>query len=127
VESLVSSHTASPLITSVIPPPRSPPEIASLFEGEESLSPITMHHLQPIIEEVATPMQSLVNPTLLEESNAPLSHVIKIPNPTPSEREKFILPSNTLPPSPDKVPYDWDDLMGHPIPPPMSFPARDII
>jgi hypothetical protein len=83
--SLVSPHTTSPLITSVVPPPQSPPDLASFFESEASPTPVTMHPLQPIIEEVATPVQSLVNPTLLEESDVPLSHVINIPNPTPSE------------------------------------------
>jgi hypothetical protein len=86
-----------------------------------------MHPLQPIIEELAKPVQSLVNPTLPEENDAPCSHVINISNPHPFERGRFILSQNILPPSPDKVPFDWNDLMGHPIPPPMSFPLRDII
>jgi hypothetical protein len=86
-----------------------------------------MHPLQPIIEEVATLVQSLVNPTLHEESDAPFNHVINIPNPPPFERERFILSPNVLPPSPNKVPFNWDDLMGHPIPPTMYFPLRDII
>jgi hypothetical protein len=62
-----------------------------------------------------------------EENDTPFSHVINIPHPPPSEQERFILPPNALPPSPDEVPFDWDDLMGHSIPPPMSFPLRDII
>jgi hypothetical protein len=66
-----------------------------------------------MIEEVATPVQSLVNPTLPEERDAPFSHVINIPNPSPSERERFILPPNALPPSPDEVPFNWDNLMGY--------------
>jgi hypothetical protein len=66
-----------------------------------------------MIEEVATPVQSLVNPTLPEESDAPFSHVINIPNPSPSERERFILPPNALPPSLDEVPFNWDNLMGY--------------
>jgi hypothetical protein len=125
--SLVSPHTTSTFITSVVPPPQSPPDLASFFESEVSLAPIIMHPLQHIIEEVATPVQSLVNPTLLEESDVPLSHVINIPNPSDYEQERFILPSNSLSQSPYKVPFDWDDLMGHPIPPPISFPLRDII
>jgi len=124
---MVSPHTTSSLIISVVPPTQSSPDLTPFVKGEVSLSPITMHPLQPIIEEVATLVQSLVNPTLPEESDAPFSHVINIPNPPPSERERFILPPNALPPSPDKVPFDWDDLMGHPIHPPMSFPFRDII
>jgi hypothetical protein len=86
-----------------------------------------MHPLQPIIEEVATPVKSLFNPTLLDESDAPFGHVINITNPSPFEKEIFILPLNSLSPSPNEVPFNWDDLMGHPIPPPMYFPLRDII
>jgi hypothetical protein len=124
---MVSLHTTSPLIVSVFPPTQYSPDITPFVKGEASLAPITMHPLQPIIEEVATPVQYMVNPTLLEENDAPTSHVINIPNPPPSELERFILPLNALPPSPDEVPFDWDDLMGHPIPPPMYFPLRDII
>jgi hypothetical protein len=88
--SLVSPHTTSTFVTSVVPPPQSPPDLASFFESEASLSPITMDPLQPIIEEVATPVQYIVNPTLLEEGDVPLSHVINIPNPTPSQQSIFI-------------------------------------
>jgi hypothetical protein len=125
--SVVSLHTTSPLIISVVPPTQYSPNLTPFVKGEASLAPITMHPLQPIIEEVATPMQSLVIPTLPEENDAPFIHVINISNPPPSEQERFILPLNALPPSPDKVPFNWDDLMGYPIPPPMSFPLRDII
>jgi hypothetical protein len=86
-----------------------------------------MHPLQPTVREASTPVKSLFNPTLFEESDAPLSHVLNIPNRTPSEQEIFILPPNPLSPNPDEFPFDWDDLMGHPIPPPMYFPLRDII
>jgi hypothetical protein len=86
-----------------------------------------MNPLQPIIEEVVTPVQSLVNPTLPKESDVSFIHVINIPDHSPSERERFILPPSALPPSLDEVPFDWDNLMGHPIPPPMSFPLRYII
>jgi hypothetical protein len=84
--SLVSPLTTSPLIASVVAPPQSLPDLTSFFESESSPTPITMHPLQPIIEEVATTLQYLVNPTLLEESDAPLSHVINISNPPPSKR-----------------------------------------
>jgi hypothetical protein len=76
----------------VVPPLQSPPDLASFFESEASLTLVTMHPLQPIIKEVTTPVQSLVNPTFLEEIDAPLSHVINIPNPSPYEQERFILP-----------------------------------
>jgi hypothetical protein len=60
--SMVSLHTTSPLIASVVPPMQSSPDLTPFVKGEASLSLVTMHHLQPIMEEVATPMQSLVNP-----------------------------------------------------------------
>jgi hypothetical protein len=44
-----------------------------------------MHPLQPIMEEVATTMQSLVNPTLPEENDATFNHVINISHLPPSE------------------------------------------
>jgi hypothetical protein len=76
---------------------------------------------------VVIPVQSLVNSTLCVESYTSFIHDINMPDPSPSERERFILPSSALPPSLDKVPFDWNDLMGNPIPSPMSFPVRDII
>jgi hypothetical protein len=124
---MASPHTTSLLIISVIQPTQSSPDLTPFVKGEASLAPITMHPIQPIIEEVVTPVKSLVNPTLPKESDAPFSHFINIPNPPPSKRERFILYPNALPPSLDEVPFDWDDLMGHPIPPPMYFPLRDII
>jgi hypothetical protein len=124
---MVSPHTTSPLIVSMFPSTQSSPDPTPFVEGEVSLAPITMHPLEPIIEEVATPVQYMVNPNLPEENDAPFSHVINISNPPPSERERFILSQNVLPPSPDEVLFDSNDLMGHPIPPPMSFPLRDII
>jgi hypothetical protein len=124
---MVSLHTTSPLIISVVPPMQSSPDLTPFVKGEASFAPVTMHPLQPIIEEVVAPVQSLVNPNLPKENDAPFTHVINISNPPPFERERFILPPNSLPPSPDEVPLDWDELMGHPIPPPMYFPLRDII
>jgi hypothetical protein len=44
-----------------------------------------MHPLQPKIEEVVTPLQSLVNPTLLAGSDASFNHVIIILDPAPSK------------------------------------------
>jgi hypothetical protein len=83
--SVVSIHVTSPLIVSVVPPTQSSPDLTPFVKGDASLSPVTMHPLQPIIEEVAMPVQYLVNPTLLEENDAPFSHVINISNPPPSE------------------------------------------
>jgi hypothetical protein len=62
--SVVSLHTTSPLIVLVVPLTQYSPNLTPFVKSEASLAPITMHPLQPIIEEVATPVQSLVNPTL---------------------------------------------------------------
>jgi hypothetical protein len=86
-----------------------------------------MHPLQPIIEEVVTPVQSLVNPTLPEESDASFNHIVNIPNPAPSEQERVFLSPSPLPPGFEEITFDWDSPMGYPIPPPMSFPLRDIV
>jgi hypothetical protein len=83
--SMVSPHTTSPLIVSVVPSMQSSPDLTPFVKGEAYFASITMHLLQPIIEEVATPVQYLVNPTLPEDNDAPFSHVINIPNPPPFE------------------------------------------
>ena len=76
---------------------------------------------------MVTPVQSLVNPTLLLEGDASFNHVISISDTTPFEQERVLLSLSTLPPSPGEVPFDWDGLVGYPMPPPMSFQVRDII
>jgi hypothetical protein len=82
---MLPPHTTSPLMVLVAPLPRFSHELTPFFEGEVSLCPAIMNPLQHIIEEVATPVKFMVNPTLSEESNAPFSHVINIPNPPSSE------------------------------------------
>jgi hypothetical protein len=124
---MISIHTSPPLMVSVVLPLRFSSDLTPFAEGEASLAPVTMHPLRPIIEEVTTPVQSLVELTLSEKNDAPSSHVINISSLLPSKQEGFILPPNILPLSPDEVPFDWGNLMRHPIPPPMSFPLRDII
>jgi hypothetical protein len=66
--SVVSLHTTSPLFVSMVPSTQFSPDLTPFVKGEASLTPITMHPLQPIMEQVATPVQSLVNPTLLAEN-----------------------------------------------------------
>jgi hypothetical protein len=83
--SMVSHHTTSPLIISVVPPRKSSPDLTPFVKGEASLAPITMHPLQPIIKEVVTPVKYMANPTLPEENDEPFIHVIKISNPPPSK------------------------------------------
>jgi hypothetical protein len=67
---------------------------------------ITMHPLQPRFEEVVIQVRSLANPTLRIENGTSFSHVINMLDPSPSERERFILPMSTLSPSPDEVPFN---------------------
>jgi hypothetical protein len=86
-----------------------------------------MHPIQPMVEEVVVPMQYPVNPTLLLEGDASFNHVIIISSTAPSEQERVLLSPSTLPPSPGEVPFDWDGLVGYPMPPPMSFQVRDVI
>jgi hypothetical protein len=80
-----------------------------------------------MVEEVVAPMQFSVDPTLLVLVLYLLYHVISISSTTPSEQERVLLSPSTLPPSPGEVPFDWDGLVGYPMPPPMSFQVRDII
>jgi len=124
---MIPHHTTSPLVIPIVSPPRFSSDLTPSTKGEASPAPVTMHPLQPIIEEVTTLVPFMVKPTLPENSDAPSSHVINIPSLPPSEQERFILPPNTLSLSSDEVHFNWDDLTGHPIPPPMSIPLRDII
>jgi hypothetical protein len=86
-----------------------------------------MHPSQPTIEEVVISMQLLVNPTLPLEGDASFNHVINISGIAPSEQEIILLSPSTLPSSSGEVPFDWDGLVGYPIPHPMSFQVREII
>jgi hypothetical protein len=72
-------------------------------------------------------MQYSINPTLPLEGVASFNHVINISTNAPSDQERVLLSPSTLPPSPGKVPFDWDGLVGYPMPPPMSFQVRDVI
>jgi hypothetical protein len=125
--SVVSPHLVPPLIEMEVTPLQYSPDLTPVFEGDVSPIPVVMHPLQIIIEEVVVPVQYLVDPTHLMGTNSSFNHVIIILDPTPYEREICILSLSVLPPSPKKVPFNWDGLIGYPIPPPMSFPVRDII
>jgi hypothetical protein len=86
-----------------------------------------MHPIQPMVEEVVIPIQSPVNPTLLLEGDASYNHVISISHTTLLEQETILLSLITLPSNIGEVPFDWDGLVGYPIPPPMPFQVRDVI
>jgi hypothetical protein len=120
-----------------------------IFWGDTLLELVVSHPIQPMVEEVVVSMQYSIDPTLLLESDkskeavAPMQflvdlallvlvlylqcHVLSCSITSPSKQERVLLFPISLPPSLDEVPFDWDDLMGHPIPPYMSFPLRDII
>jgi hypothetical protein len=78
-------------------------------------------------KEMVAPMQFLVDPALLVLVLYLLCHVLRISITSYFEQERVLLFLSSLPPSLDEVPFDWDGLVGYPMPPPMSFPGRDII
>ena len=78
-------------------------------------------------KEEIVPMQFLVDPALLVLALYLLCHVLSISITSPSEQEKVLLFPSSLPPSLDEVPFDWDGLVGYPMPSHMSFLGRDII
>jgi hypothetical protein len=81
---VVSPHLV-PMIDMVVTPLQSSLDLTPIVKGGVFPIPITMHPFQSGIEEVIIPMKYLVNPTLLEESDASFDHFINIPDPTPSE------------------------------------------
>jgi hypothetical protein len=88
---------------------------------------VVTHPIQPMVEEVVVPVQFLVNPTLPLEGDVSFNHVVSISGTAPSEKERILLSLSTLPSSPGEAPFDWDGLVGYPMPPPMSFQVRYII
>jgi hypothetical protein len=103
---MVSPHPMSPLIGIAVMLLQSYLEDTPVIEGEVSPISVIVHPLQPRIEEVFVPVQSLVNPTLLVECDESFNHVINIPDKTPSEQEIFFLSPSTPPPSPEEIPFD---------------------
>jgi hypothetical protein len=124
---VVSPHPVSPLIDTAVMLLQYYPDHTPIVEGDVSHVHVIMHPIQPRVEEVVIPVQSLVNPTPLVEGDASFNHVISISDTAHSEQERVFISPNTLPPSPKKVHFDWDGLVGHPMLLPMSFQARYII
>jgi hypothetical protein len=60
--SVVSPHLVPPLIDAVVTPLQSSLDFTPIVKADVSPIPITIHPLQPRIEEVVIPMQYLVNP-----------------------------------------------------------------
>jgi hypothetical protein len=126
-ESMVSPYPVSLLIDTTVMTMQSSPYHTPIIKGDVSPIPIIMNPIQPRVEEVVVPVQSLVNPTLLLEGDASFNHVIIISDTAPSEQERVLLSLSTLPSILGEVPFDWDGLVGYPMPLPMSFQIGDII
>jgi hypothetical protein len=142
---LVVSHIVQPMVMSM----QSLTENTPFFWGDAPLDLVVSHPIQPMVEEVVvsmkylinltlllesykskevvTPMQFLVDPTLLVLASYLLFHVLSISITSPSEQERVLLFLSSLPPSPDEGPFDWDGLVGYLMPSPMSFPGSDIV
>jgi hypothetical protein len=142
---LVVSHIVQPMVMSM----QYLTENTPVFWGDVPLDLVFLHPIQPMVEELVVSMQYLIEPTLLSESDKSkeaftpmqflvdpallvlvlhlLCHVLSISITSPSELERFLLFLSSLPPNIDEVLFDWDGLVGHPMPPPMYFPGRDII
>jgi hypothetical protein len=101
---VVSSHLV-PQIDRTVKPLQSSLDLTPIVEGDVSHIPVTMHPLQPRIEEVVVLVQYLVNPTLLVESGASFNHVINIHGPSPSERERVFLSPSPLPPGFEEITF----------------------
>jgi hypothetical protein len=124
---VVSPNHVPPLIDVTVIPLQSSSYHTPIVEGDVSPIHVILHHLQPRIEEVVIPVKYVVNPTPLVEGDAFFNHVISIPDPGPFEQERVLLSLSSSPPSIKEITFDWDGLVGYPMPPPMSFPVRDII
>jgi hypothetical protein len=142
---LVVSHLVQPTIMSM----QYSTDNTPIFWGDTPLYLVVSHPIQPMVEEVVVSMQYSIDPTLLSESDKSkeavvpmqflvdpallvlvlyfLCHVLSISITSPFEQERFLLFPSSLPPSLDEVPFYWDGLVGYLMPPPMSFPGRDII
>jgi hypothetical protein len=142
---LVVSHLVQPTVVSM----QSSTDNTPVFWGDAPLDLIVSHPIHAMVEEVAISMQYSIDPTLLLESDKSketivpmqflvdsallvlvlylLCHVLRISSTTPSELERVLLFLSSLPPSLKEIPFDWGGLVGYPMPPPMSFPGRDII
>jgi hypothetical protein len=139
------SHLSQPMIVLM----QSSTDNTPIISGDAPLDLVVSHPIQPMVEEVVISMQYLIEPTLLLQSDKSkevvvpmqflvnptllvlvlylLCHVLSISSISPSEQERVLLFLISLRPSPNEVPFDWDGLVGHPMPLPMYFPRRDII
>jgi hypothetical protein len=142
---LIVSHIFQPMVMSM----QSSIENTSIFWVDAPLDLIVSHPIQPMVEELVISMQSLINLTLLLESDKSkevivpmqflvdstllvlviylLCHVLINSITSPSEQERVLLFLNYLPRSLHKDPFDWDGLVGYPMPSHMYFLGRYII
>jgi hypothetical protein len=142
---LVVSHIVQPTVMLM----QSLTDNSPVFLGDAPLDLVVSHPIQLMVEKVVISMQYPIHPTLLLESDKSkeavtpmqflvdpallvlvlhlLCHVLSISITSPSEQDRFLFFPSSLPPSIDEVPLVWDGFVGYPMPPPMSFPGRDII
>jgi hypothetical protein len=142
---LVVSHPVQPAVVSM----QSSTDTTPIFGGDASLDLVVSHPIQPMVEEVVMLMQSLVDPTLLLESDKPkevtlsmqssvnptlllegdasFDHVLSISSSVPSSLGSIPLSSSMLPPSPRVVSFDWNDLVEPRLPSSTPFQIRGIL
>jgi hypothetical protein len=138
---LVVSHLVQPMVMLM----QSSTDKNPVFGADTPLDLVVSHPIQPMVEEVVISMQSSIDPTLLLESDKSkeavvpmqflvdpallvlvlylLCHVLSISSTSPFEQERVLLFLSSLSPSIDEGPFDWDGLVGYPMP----FLGRDII
>jgi hypothetical protein len=133
VSSLVSQKYNQSLVDEVIMTIPSSADIGLIFGGDVTLDHIVSHLFQLVAEEVVMLMQSLVDPTLLLESDhsskvvesmqysanptilprsdASFNYVFRIFSLVPSKQGGIPLSLSTLPPSLRMVSFYWSDLV----------------
>jgi hypothetical protein len=117
-----------------------------LFGDDVPVDHVVSHPIQLVVEKVVTPMQSLVDPTLLLESvestkvvtsmqylvdptlllesDESIDYVFSISISLLSEQGGIPLASSTPPPSPRMVSFDWNDLVDPCLPSSAPFQIR---
>jgi hypothetical protein len=142
---LVVSHHVQPTVVSMQYLTTTTPT----FGVDASLDLVVSHPIQPMIEEVVVLMKSLVdstlllesekskevtffmqssiNPTLLLEGGTSFDHVLRISSSIPSTLGSIALSSSTLPPTPRVASFGWNDLVESRLPSSTPFQIRSIL
>jgi hypothetical protein len=126
-------HVVSHPVQPAVMPMQFSSDTTPILGSDVSLDLIVSHPIQPMVEEVVVPMQSLVDPTLLLESDkskkvtlsmqysvnptlllggdAYFEHVLTISIHVTSEQGSIPLSLSTLPQIPRMVSFDWNDIV----------------